>query len=57
MERKEPNSRDIAVKIREAIEKKLENHGDSLRKARHGRITWRVNGKSGQIEVDFEPKL
>ena len=57
MERKEPNSRDIAVKIREAIEKKLENHGDSVRKARHGRITWRVNGKSGQIEVDLEPKL
>ena len=58
MERKEPNSPDIAMRISEAIWKKFESHRDIVnRSPNYGRLIWRVKRKNGEIEVDLELKF
>ena len=42
----------------DAIVKKLEANRAVLGRSIHyGRISWRLDRKAGEIEVDFEPKL
>ena len=51
------NAPDVDTLI-EAIHKKLVANRSVLEKSLHyGRLNWRTGKKSGQIEIDLEPKL
>ena len=47
-----------ADRLIDAITKKLQANRSVLeRSINHGRLSWRINKRSGEIEVDLEPKI
>ena len=48
----------VVNRIGDAVMKKILANQEIVNKSSsYGRITWRVNKKNGEIEVDLEPKL
>ncbi len=57
--RHQPSGGSVSVdSLIEAIKLKLEANRSTLeRSISFGRLSWRLNKKKGEIEVDLEPKL